>query len=156
MLWDSHTGLCWTWKNISPCIWNLERWYWWTYLQGSNGDADIENRLVDTAGEEELWHLHNPHTCSCSRKSKKGHCPWFKVMLLSNSLLHIPFTQKVHQIKAHLLCPHNTLHMSFCGLITHLFLSLNNIPFSGWKPEFLSSSTSWKASCLLPGFGNYE
>ena len=27
---------------------NLERQYWWTYLQGSNGDADIENRLVDT------------------------------------------------------------------------------------------------------------
>ena len=24
--------------------------YWWTYLQGSDGDADIENRLVDTVG----------------------------------------------------------------------------------------------------------
>ena len=23
-------------------IWNLERWHWWTYLQGSNGDADRE------------------------------------------------------------------------------------------------------------------
>ena len=30
---------------------NLERQYWWTYLQGSNGDADIENRLVDTVHE---------------------------------------------------------------------------------------------------------
>ena len=28
-------------------IWNLERWYWWTYLQGSSGDADTENTLVD-------------------------------------------------------------------------------------------------------------
>ena len=30
---------------INACIWNLERWYWWTYLQGSSGDRDIENRL---------------------------------------------------------------------------------------------------------------
>ena len=37
-------------KNHS---WNLERWYWWTNLQGSNGDADIENRLVDTVEEKE-------------------------------------------------------------------------------------------------------
>ena len=26
-------------------MWNLERWYWWTYLQGNNGEADIENKL---------------------------------------------------------------------------------------------------------------
>ena len=26
---------------ISTYIWNLERWYWWTYLQGSNGNADV-------------------------------------------------------------------------------------------------------------------
>ena len=26
-------------------------WCWWTYLQGRNWDADIDNRLVDTAGE---------------------------------------------------------------------------------------------------------
>ena len=25
---------------------------WWIYLKGSNWDADIENRLVDTVGEE--------------------------------------------------------------------------------------------------------
>ena len=24
---------------ITACVWNLERWYWWTYLQGSNGDT---------------------------------------------------------------------------------------------------------------------
>ena len=34
-------------------IWNLERWYWWSYLQGSIGDTDIENRLMDTVGEGE-------------------------------------------------------------------------------------------------------
>ena len=38
---------------INGYIWNLERWYWWIYLQGSNGDADIENRFVDTAGDGE-------------------------------------------------------------------------------------------------------
>ena len=27
---------------------NLERWYWRICLQSSNGDADIENRLMDT------------------------------------------------------------------------------------------------------------
>ena len=32
-------------------MWALERWYRWTYLQGGNGDADIEKRLVDTEGE---------------------------------------------------------------------------------------------------------
>ena len=31
---------------INAYIWNLERCYWWTHLQGSNGDTDIENRLV--------------------------------------------------------------------------------------------------------------
>ena len=34
-------------------IWNLGRWYWWTYLWGSSGDADIENGLMDTVGEGE-------------------------------------------------------------------------------------------------------
>ena len=38
---------------INTNIWNLEWWYWWTYLQGSNGDADIEKRLVDTLREGE-------------------------------------------------------------------------------------------------------
>ena len=36
---------------INAYIWNVERWYWWTYLQSSNGDTDIENRFGDTVGE---------------------------------------------------------------------------------------------------------
>ena len=35
---------------VSAYIWNLGRWSSWAYLQGSSGDADIENRLVDTGG----------------------------------------------------------------------------------------------------------
>ena len=38
---------------ISAYIWNLERWYWWTYIQGKNRDIDTENRLVDKEGEGE-------------------------------------------------------------------------------------------------------
>ena len=38
---------------INACMWNLDRWYWWTYTQGRNGNADMVNRLVNTVGEEE-------------------------------------------------------------------------------------------------------
>ena len=34
-------------------IWNIEKWYWWTYLQGKTKDAHMENELVDRAGEGE-------------------------------------------------------------------------------------------------------
>ena len=34
---------------ISRYMWNLEKWYRWTYFQGRNRDADTENRYVDTA-----------------------------------------------------------------------------------------------------------
>ena len=43
---------------INTYIWNLERWCWWTYLQGSKRDTDIENRLVGTVGKGEggmIW-----------------------------------------------------------------------------------------------------
>ena len=36
---------------MNAYIRNLGKQYWWTYLQDRNGDADIENRLVDTTGE---------------------------------------------------------------------------------------------------------
>ena len=34
-------------------MWNLEKWYRWTYLQGRNRDADVENRHVVTVGTGE-------------------------------------------------------------------------------------------------------
>ena len=42
---------------INTYVWNLERWYWWTIYRATvkMGDADIENRLMDTErvrGEE--------------------------------------------------------------------------------------------------------
>ena len=38
---------------LSICVYNLERWSWWTYLQDSKGDPEIKNRLVDSVGEGE-------------------------------------------------------------------------------------------------------
>ena len=40
-------------KYINVCIWNLEKWYLWTYLQGRNRDKDVENGLKDTVVEGE-------------------------------------------------------------------------------------------------------
>ena len=34
-------------------IWNLKRWHWWIYFQGSSGETDIENRPMDKVGGEE-------------------------------------------------------------------------------------------------------
>ena len=38
---------------INAYIQNLEKWYWWNYLQGRNGVADVVNGLVDTVREGE-------------------------------------------------------------------------------------------------------
>ena len=40
---------------VNAYIWNLENWYWWTYLHGSNRDTDVEDGLVDTVGEKRGW-----------------------------------------------------------------------------------------------------
>ena len=46
------------WSYTTAYIWNLERWYWWTYLQSSNGETDIKNRLMDTAdGGRRGWEV---------------------------------------------------------------------------------------------------
>ena len=37
---------------INTYIWNLERWCWWMYLQGNNGDTDIGKGLKDTGSRE--------------------------------------------------------------------------------------------------------
>ena len=33
-------------------MWNLEKWYRWSYLQPSR-DTDVENKCVDTKGERD-------------------------------------------------------------------------------------------------------
>ena len=36
---------------INAYIWNLERQYWRFHMQGSKGDTDVKNRLLDSVGE---------------------------------------------------------------------------------------------------------
>ena len=38
---------------INRYIWNLEKWYFWTYFQGRNRETDVENQLVDPDWEGE-------------------------------------------------------------------------------------------------------
>ena len=61
---------------IDTYIWNLEKWYWWTYLQGTIGDTDEENSLVDTVEEEEggtNWESSiNIYTLSCVKQIASG------------------------------------------------------------------------------------
>ena len=35
---------------INACMWNLEKWYRWTSLQGKNRGTDVENKRMDTKG----------------------------------------------------------------------------------------------------------
>ena len=36
---------------INTNTWNLERQYLWSYMQGSKGDTDVKNRLLDSVEE---------------------------------------------------------------------------------------------------------
>ena len=40
---------------INACMWNLEKWYRWTGLQGSSWDTDVDNKRVDTKGGKPWW-----------------------------------------------------------------------------------------------------
>ena len=43
---------------VNARTWNLERWYWWAFIQSSNGEADIVNRLLAIVREREggmIW-----------------------------------------------------------------------------------------------------
>ena len=56
---------------INAYMWNLEKWYRWTSLQGRNRDTDVEKKCMDTkeermGGWEELgnwvWHIYTIDT----------------------------------------------------------------------------------------------
>ena len=36
-------------------MWNIEKWYRWTGLQGRNRDTDVENKRMDTKGVKWWW-----------------------------------------------------------------------------------------------------
>ena len=61
-----------TWHNTYTQ--NLEKWYWWTYLQGRNRDSDIGNRHGHSGGRrgwlalrEQHW---NVYTAICKTESQ--------------------------------------------------------------------------------------
>ena len=64
---------------INAYVWNLEKWYWWTYLQDRNRDAGIENRLW-TLGEEEdgtNWEMSiDKYTLPCVKYIASGKPPY--------------------------------------------------------------------------------
>ena len=57
------------WTELNAYIRNLEKWYWRISLQGSNGETDIESRLMDIERREErvrgmervTWKLTSPY-----------------------------------------------------------------------------------------------
>ena len=58
-------------------IWNLERWYRWIYLEGSNGETDIENRLIDIGlGEEGEGGMHGESNMETYITIFKIHSQW--------------------------------------------------------------------------------
>ena len=58
---------------INAYIWNLERWYWWTYLQERNGDTDIEKGLGTTAGGSRDSSI-DTYTWPCINRQLVGSC----------------------------------------------------------------------------------
>ena len=46
---------------IHACIWDVGRWRWWTHLQGSGGDADIEKRCLI---KPQCFHLFGGRFCT--------------------------------------------------------------------------------------------
>ena len=49
--------------HILTHIWNLEKWYWRIYLQGNNGETDIETYgHAERGGEGEIYGESNMET----------------------------------------------------------------------------------------------
>ena len=50
---------------INAYIRLLERWYWWTYLQGGNGETDIRTDLWTQWGKERVGWIQRVVECIC-------------------------------------------------------------------------------------------
>ena len=63
-------------------VWNLDRWYWWNYLQGSNGEAGFPGSIAGKVS-----------TCKSRRPwfdSWVGKFPWRRDRLPTPAFLHFP------------------------------------------------------------------
>ena len=62
---------------INTYMWNLEKLYRWTYLQGRNRDVDIETGIMDIEGEGEggtNWEIRiDIYTLPCVKQSYREH-----------------------------------------------------------------------------------
>ena len=67
-------------SSSNTYIWNLEKWYWRIYLQGSNGETDIENKLMDMERGEERVRLKKKQNTRVLRSASSvllpGHFKW--------------------------------------------------------------------------------
>ena len=71
----------------NPYIWNLERWYWWTYLRGSNGDADLWTQGEKGRGDEWREQHGNIYITVSKTDSQWGFAAWgreLKLVLCDN------------------------------------------------------------------------
>ena len=48
---------------INTHIWTSERQYWWSYMQGSNGDTNIKNRLGLSGSQGGMIWKNTTETC---------------------------------------------------------------------------------------------
>ena len=73
---------------INAYTWNLEKWYWWTCLQSSSGDADVENILGTWQGagrrEWDEWREQYGRIYStiCKIESQWKFAVWLKELIL--------------------------------------------------------------------------
>ena len=143
---------------------NLEKWYWWAYLQGSNRDADIENSR-GRRGWDELrgalkrmyYHVCKTDCCCSVSQSCPILCDPMDCSILGFPVLHcLPeFAQtRVHwvedAIQSSLLCHPlllpPSIFLSIRGFSSELALCIRKPKY--WSVSF-SISPSNEYSALI-------
>ena len=78
---------------INAYIWNLERWYQWSYMWGNKGDRDVNNRILDSVGEGDavmIWENSTetstlPYVKQMTSTSSMNEAGYPKLVLWDNS-----------------------------------------------------------------------
>ena len=115
---------------INAYTWNLERWYWWTYFQGRNGDTDIKNRLVDMVEGRESGMNWGSNT------EPLNHTLWVWSSVMSDSVT--PWTAAC---QASLSITNSQVYSDSCPLSQwcHPAISSSVVPFSSCPQSFPAS-----------------
>ena len=104
-------------------IWNLERWYWWSYLQASKGETGIKNRFWT------LW--------------EKVRMEWFERIVLK----HVYSVQFSCSVVSNSLWPHESQHARPPCLSPTPGVYPNSCSLSRWCHPAISSSVVPFSSC---------